>query len=106
MRPGVRSVCARAAAAPAGLRRGRGGVPPERRARRCGRGRRMSETATAATRPGPPPEGQGTRLLDVRDLVVTYPVRRGIAGALRREPRGAVRAVDGVSFSVRKGEML
>jgi oligopeptide/dipeptide ABC transporter ATP-binding protein len=66
----------------------------------------MSETATAATRPAPPPEGQGTRLLDVRDLVVTYPVRRGIAGALRREPRGAVRAVDGVSFSVRKGEML
>jgi oligopeptide/dipeptide ABC transporter ATP-binding protein len=45
-------------------------------------------------------------LLDVRDLVVTYPVRRGIVGALRREPRRAVHAVDGVSFSLRRGEML
>ncbi len=45
-------------------------------------------------------------LLDVRDLVVTYPVRRGLVGALRREERRAVHAVDGVSFSVRRGEML
>jgi peptide/nickel transport system ATP-binding protein len=48
----------------------------------------------------------GTTLLEVRDLVVTYPVRRGIVGALRRVPRRSVHAVDGVSFSVHAGEML
>jgi oligopeptide/dipeptide ABC transporter ATP-binding protein len=45
-------------------------------------------------------------LLDVRDLVARYPVRRGIVGALTRAPRRFVRAVDGVSLSVRRGEML
>lgn len=45
-------------------------------------------------------------LLEVRELFVRYPVRRGIVGALTREPRRFVRAVDGVSFSLRKGEML
>ncbi len=48
----------------------------------------------------------GSVLLEVRDLVVTYPVRRGIVGALRRRPRRHVRAVDGVSLTVRTGEML
>ncbi|HYX80415.1 MAG TPA: ABC transporter ATP-binding protein [Actinomycetota bacterium] len=50
--------------------------------------------------------GVGTPLLEVQDLVVRYPVRRGIVGALRRLPRRSVRAVDGISFSVRSGEML
>src|SRR4029077_10124249 len=45
-------------------------------------------------------------LLQVRDLVVRYPIRRGMLGALRREPRRFVSAVDGVSLSVRPGEML
>ena len=45
-------------------------------------------------------------LLDVHDLVVQYPVRRGLTAALRREPRKRVRAVDGVSLSVGPGEML
>lgn len=45
-------------------------------------------------------------LLQVHDLVVRYPVRRGIVGALTRRPRRSVHAVDGVSFSLRKGEML
>jgi oligopeptide/dipeptide ABC transporter ATP-binding protein len=45
-------------------------------------------------------------LLEVENLVATYPVRRGLVGALRREPRRAVRAVDGVSFSVARGEMV
>ncbi|HEX9122147.1 MAG TPA: ABC transporter ATP-binding protein [Actinomycetota bacterium] len=45
-------------------------------------------------------------LLEVRDLVARYPVRRGIVGALTRAPRRFVRAVDGVSFSLRAGEML
>src|ERR671931_837493 len=48
----------------------------------------------------------GPPLLEVQDLVVRYPVRRGIVGALRRLPRRSVRAVDGISFSVRSGEML
>lgn len=45
-------------------------------------------------------------LLEVRDLVVHYPVRRGLVGAIRREPRRQVSAVDGVSLSVGHGEML
>jgi oligopeptide/dipeptide ABC transporter ATP-binding protein len=64
-------------------------------------------SATTERRAGAAPEG-GSRpaLLEVRDLVVTYPVRRGIVGALRREPRRSVHAVAGVSFSIRKGQML
>ena len=45
-------------------------------------------------------------LLEVRDLVVTYPVRRGFVAAARRTPRTAVHAVDGVSFAVKEGEMV
>jgi oligopeptide transport system ATP-binding protein len=41
-------------------------------------------------------------LLEVRDLSVHFPIRRGL---LRREV-GAVRAVDGVSFTVHAGETL
>jgi peptide/nickel transport system ATP-binding protein len=62
--------------------------------------------AEAGTRPGRTPAEGDAPLLDVRNLVVRYPVRRGIVGALAREPRRSVRAVDGVSFSVRAGEML
>ena len=45
-------------------------------------------------------------LLQVQGLFARYPVRRGIIGALRRTPRRFVRAVDGVSLSVNRGEML
>jgi len=48
----------------------------------------------------------GPPLLQVDDLVTHYPVRRGIVGTLRRRPKRFVHAVDGVSFSLRKGEML
>jgi oligopeptide transport system ATP-binding protein len=41
-------------------------------------------------------------LLDVRDLVKHFPIRRGVLG---REV-GRVRAVDGVSFSIQAGEVL
>lgn len=47
-----------------------------------------------------------TPLLDVRDLHVRYPVRRGFMKALKREPRSWVRAVDGVSVTVAPGEMV
>jgi peptide/nickel transport system ATP-binding protein len=46
------------------------------------------------------------RLLEVVDLHATYPVRRGIMGAIKGEPRRVVRAVDGVTFSLDAGEML
>ncbi|WP_129666073.1 ATP-binding cassette domain-containing protein, partial [Phytoactinopolyspora endophytica] len=45
-------------------------------------------------------------LLQVDGLVTHFPVPRGIVGTLRRAPRQVVRAVDGVSFSVDRGEML
>ena len=44
----------------------------------------------------------GDALLEVDDLQVWFPVREGL---LRRQ-RGHVRAVDGVSFTVRRGETL
>jgi peptide/nickel transport system ATP-binding protein len=50
--------------------------------------------------------GVGEPLLDVRDLHVSFPVPRGVVGALRRRPRQHARAVDGVSLTLRAGEML
>ena len=47
-----------------------------------------------------------TSLLEVRDLVTRYPVRRTMADALARRPRQWAHAVDGVSFDLRVGEML
>ena len=45
-------------------------------------------------------------LLEVEDLVASYPVGRGLMGAAKREPKLEVHAVDGVSFSLNRGEML
>ncbi|MGI8446945.1 MAG: ABC transporter ATP-binding protein [Streptosporangiaceae bacterium] len=45
-------------------------------------------------------------LLEVDGLVTHYPVRRSLTGRLAREPRSWVHAVDGVSFTVARGEML
>jgi oligopeptide/dipeptide ABC transporter ATP-binding protein len=45
-------------------------------------------------------------VLEVRDLVTRYPIRRGVLGTLRREPQQAVHAVEGVSLSLGAGEML
>ena len=52
------------------------------------------------------PEPSSGALLEVRDLVVRFPVRRTLWEAIRRVPHRSVRAVDGVSLSVRAGEML
>jgi peptide/nickel transport system ATP-binding protein len=46
------------------------------------------------------------KLLEVDDLVVRYPVPRGLVGALTGRPRAAVRAVDGVTLWVGEGELL
>jgi oligopeptide/dipeptide ABC transporter ATP-binding protein len=45
-------------------------------------------------------------ILEVADLAKHFPLKRGIAGALRRAPHRAVRAIDGVSFELRRGEVL
>ena len=47
-----------------------------------------------------------TPLLEVRNLVKHFPVRGSVGDTLLRRPRAAVRAVDGVSFSVGKGKTL
>ena len=48
----------------------------------------------------------GGTLLEVEDLVVRYPISRGILGTLQRAPKLSVHAVEGVSFSLRRSEML
>jgi peptide/nickel transport system ATP-binding protein len=45
-------------------------------------------------------------LLHIEDLAASYPIRRTIGEVLHREPRHAVRAVDGISLTLRKGEMV
>ena len=45
-------------------------------------------------------------LLEVEDLVVRYPIVRGLTGAIARRPQLAVHAVEGVSFAIGRGEIL
>ena len=45
-------------------------------------------------------------LLELDELVVRYPVARGLVGTLARRPKESVHAVDGVSLAVGAGEML
>ena len=45
-------------------------------------------------------------LLEVENLVTQYPVRRGLTERISRQRRVWVHAVDGVSFSLARGEML
>jgi len=56
---------------------------------------------------GPPrPVPADPPLLEVRGLKVSYPMRAGIFQILRRASRPRVRAVDGVSLTVSRGEMV
>jgi oligopeptide/dipeptide ABC transporter ATP-binding protein len=48
----------------------------------------------------------GEVVVEVENLVVRYPISRGILGTLRRRPKLRVHAVEGVSFALRRGEML
>ena len=50
-------------------------------------------------------DGSGT-LLEVEDVVVRYPVFRGLVGTMTRRPKLAVHAVEGVSFTLSRGEIL
>src|SRR5256714_8608158 len=45
-------------------------------------------------------------LLEVEDLVVRYPIHRGLVGSATRQPRRSVHAVEGVSLSLRRGVSL
>jgi peptide/nickel transport system ATP-binding protein len=45
-------------------------------------------------------------LLEIEDLVVRYPVARGLVGTLARRPKRDVHAVEGISLSLREGELL
>jgi oligopeptide/dipeptide ABC transporter ATP-binding protein len=45
-------------------------------------------------------------LLEVENLVMRFPLPRGVLGTLGGRPKLAVRAVDGISFSVREGELV
>src|SRR3954463_7162398 len=64
----------------------------------------MSEATTPASARAPgPPARRGEPLIEVRDLVKHFPLTSGI---IFRKQIGAVRAVDGISFDVRRGETL
>jgi oligopeptide/dipeptide ABC transporter ATP-binding protein len=62
----------------------------------------MSALAAATPAGAHPVPATGETLLEVRDLVKHYPVTSGLLG----RQVGLVRAVDGVSFTIRRGETL
>src|SRR5215216_6852366 len=53
-----------------------------------------------------PPTTANPAILDVADLAKHFPIQRGAIATLRRVPRRLVRAVDGVSFELGRGEVL
>jgi oligopeptide/dipeptide ABC transporter ATP-binding protein len=53
-----------------------------------------------------PPPSDNPAILEVADLAKHFPIQRGALATLRRAPQLLVRAVDGVSFVLRRGEVL
>jgi peptide/nickel transport system ATP-binding protein len=49
---------------------------------------------------------ENNEILIVKDLRKLFPVKQGMVGALRRQPKRWVHAVDGLSFSLKRGEIL
>ena len=45
-------------------------------------------------------------ILEIRDLFKYFPIRQSLTDSLMRKPSKTVRAVDGVSFNLRRGEVL
>ncbi|WP_233443498.1 ATP-binding cassette domain-containing protein, partial [Streptomyces stelliscabiei] len=62
----------------------------------------MSETETRAAVPAPRTDADEKPLLRVEGLVKHFPIKKGL---LQRQV-GAVKAVDGIDFEVRRGETL
>jgi oligopeptide/dipeptide ABC transporter ATP-binding protein len=48
----------------------------------------------------------GDDLLRIEGLTVHFPIRGSLTDALRRRPRGVVRAVDGIDLVLKRGEVL
>ncbi len=53
-----------------------------------------------------PPPSDNAAILEVADLAKHFPIQRGVIATLRRVPQRLVRAVDGVSFDLGRGEVL
>ena len=70
-----------------------------RRAARCGRSADGHARGLPPQRRVVPAMSASRPLLEVEDLVVRYPIPRGLVGTVARRPRQTVHAVDGVSFS-------
>jgi oligopeptide/dipeptide ABC transporter ATP-binding protein len=51
-------------------------------------------------------ESESAPILQVAELAKHFAVKRGLLGALRRAPQRAVRAIDGISFELQRGEVL
>ena len=68
--------------------------------------------ATQGMAPGLPGQsaeaaaGAGLPLVKVSGLEVHFPIRGGIMDTIRRQPRGYVRAVDGIDLTLLRGEVL
>ena len=91
LRLGLRAVRDRAPAPLEPVPRPRGALPSQRRDDDGGR--------VVSTRRRP----ADARLLEVEGLVTRYPIPRGLLGTIARRPKLTVHAVDGVSFSRRRG---
>jgi oligopeptide/dipeptide ABC transporter ATP-binding protein len=63
----------------------------------------VSEPAATPLGAGAPASRAAPLLVEVRDLVKHFPITRGV---IAQRKIGAVRAVDGISFDVRRGETL
>ena len=50
--------------------------------------------------------GQDRPIAEIHELHASFPVRRGVVGTLMRQPRRVARAVDGVSLTLERGELL
>jgi oligopeptide/dipeptide ABC transporter ATP-binding protein len=66
----------------------------------------MESLAPPPTPQSPGAERTGGPLLEVRDLKTRFSVRGSFLDRLRGREAGAVKAVDGVSFDLRRGEVL
>jgi oligopeptide/dipeptide ABC transporter ATP-binding protein len=53
-----------------------------------------------------PPPTDNPAILEVADLTKHFPIQRGVIATLQRAPQRLVRAVDGVSFDLGRGEVL